>query len=34
MVFHAPQASQRPDHRVCTAPQAVQEKDPGLAMAR
>src|SRR5690606_23642888 len=27
MVFHSPQASQRPCHRVVTAPQAWQTKD-------
>ena len=33
--FHSPQASQRPDHLRCAAPQAVQVKAvTGLAMAR
>jgi hypothetical protein len=33
MEFHSPQASQRPDQRLCVAPQAVQVKEDGLAMA-
>ena len=32
MVFHSPQPSQRPDHLVCVAPQAEQEKDVVFAM--
>jgi hypothetical protein len=33
MVFHSPQASQRPDQRVCVALQAEQEKVVVFAMA-
>lgn len=33
MVFHSPQASQRPAHLEVTLPQAVQEKEGDLAMA-
>ena len=32
MVFHSPQASHRPDQRVCVAPQAEQEKEVVFAM--
>jgi hypothetical protein len=34
IVFHAPQPSQRPDHLLKDAPQAVQEKVLGFAMAQ
>jgi hypothetical protein len=33
MVFQAPHASQRPDHLVCAAPQALQVKLGVLPMA-
>src|SRR6056297_150653 len=33
MVFHSPQASQRPDHLEKDAPQAEQEKVPVFAMS-